>query len=69
MTKKLIASTAVALCLAGPSFADMDAAKAFLDSEIGDLSTLSRAEQEAEDYYLRQLLRRGPSRRAKTVLP
>ncbi|MGH1331324.1 MAG: ABC transporter substrate-binding protein [Paracoccaceae bacterium] len=34
--------------LATPSFAGMDEAKAFLDAEIGDLSTLSRAEQEAE---------------------
>ena len=34
--------------LAAPAFADMDAAKAFLDSEIGELSTLSRADQEAE---------------------
>ncbi len=34
--------------LCGPAFADMDAAKAFLDAEIGDLSTLTRADQEAE---------------------
>lgn len=34
--------------MAGPAFADMEAAKAFLDEEIGDLSSLSRAEQEAE---------------------
>jgi glycerol transport system substrate-binding protein len=34
--------------LAAPAFADMEAAKAFLDSEIGELSTLSRADQEAE---------------------
>jgi glycerol transport system substrate-binding protein len=34
--------------LTGPAWADMDAAKAFLDSEIGPLSTLSRADQEAE---------------------
>jgi glycerol transport system substrate-binding protein len=31
-----------------PAWADMEAAKAFLDAEIGDLSTLSRADQEAE---------------------
>jgi glycerol transport system substrate-binding protein len=37
-----------ALALAGPAWADMEAAKQFLDAEIGDLSTLSRAEQEAE---------------------
>ncbi|WP_181164565.1 ABC transporter substrate-binding protein [Amaricoccus solimangrovi] len=43
--------TAVALALAAmavPAWADMEAAKAFLDKEIGDLSTLSRPEQEAE---------------------
>jgi glycerol transport system substrate-binding protein len=34
--------------MSGPAWADMDAAKAFLDAEIGDLSTLSRADQEAE---------------------
>ncbi|NDV51451.1 MULTISPECIES: ABC transporter substrate-binding protein [unclassified Salipiger] len=44
-------STAMALALgllSGPAFADMEAATAFLDAEIGDLSTLSRADQEAE---------------------
>ena len=44
-------TTAMALALIAcgmPAFADMDAAKAFLDTEIGDLSTLSRADQEAE---------------------
>ena len=39
---------ALALMLGAPAWADMEAAKAFLDAEIGDLSTLSRAEQEAE---------------------
>jgi glycerol transport system substrate-binding protein len=34
--------------LSGPAFADMEAAKQFLDEEIGELSALSRAEQEAE---------------------
>jgi len=34
--------------LTQPAWADMDAAKQFLDAEIGDVSTLSRAEQEAE---------------------
>ncbi|OCX64707.1 ABC transporter substrate-binding protein [Thioclava sp. SK-1] len=34
--------------VSGPAFADMDAAKSFLDTEIGDLSSLSRADQEAE---------------------
>ncbi|MDO8984670.1 ABC transporter substrate-binding protein [Cypionkella sp.] len=44
-------STAIALALMAygmPAFADMEAAKAFLDKEIGDLSVLSRADQEAE---------------------
>ncbi|MCA3439178.1 MAG: carbohydrate ABC transporter substrate-binding protein [Rhodobacter sp.] len=44
-------STAMALALVAmgaPAWADMDAAKAFLDAEIGNLSTLSRADQEAE---------------------
>ncbi|SIN87165.1 ABC transporter substrate-binding protein [Vannielia litorea] len=39
---------AVALSLAVPAFAGMDEARAFLDAEIGDLSTLTREEQEAE---------------------
>ncbi|MCE6953242.1 ABC transporter substrate-binding protein [Cereibacter sphaeroides] len=44
-------STAMALALmalGAPAFADIEAAKQFLDAEIGDLSSLSRAEQEAE---------------------
>jgi len=44
-------STALALVLgllASPAFADMEAAKAFLDAEIGDMSTLNRADQEGE---------------------
>ncbi len=48
---RLRTSTAIALALmvtGVPAWADMDAAKAFLDAEIGDLSTLSRADQEAE---------------------
>ncbi len=51
MKLNLKSSTAVALALgmlSGPAFADMDAAKAFLDAEIGDTSVLSRADQEAE---------------------
>ncbi len=42
---------AVALCaltLSTSAYADMDAAKKFLDEEIGDLSSLSRADQEKE---------------------
>ena len=44
-------TTAMALALMAfgmPAFADMDAAKKFLDTEIGDMSTLDRAGQEAE---------------------
>jgi glycerol transport system substrate-binding protein len=36
------------LAMGAPAWADMDAAKAFLDAEIGALSTLDRAAQEAE---------------------
>ncbi|MFT6607176.1 MAG: glycerol transport system substrate-binding protein [Halocynthiibacter sp.] len=46
--KSTTAMGAMLAMLATPSFAGMDEAKAFLDAEIGDLSTLSRAEQEAE---------------------
>ncbi|MDR9483615.1 MULTISPECIES: ABC transporter substrate-binding protein [Sediminimonas] len=44
-------TTAVGMALAifaSPAFADMEAARAFLDEQIGDMSTLSRADQEAE---------------------
>jgi len=46
-----LSSTAIAFALAWmpmTAHADMAAAKAFLDAEIGDLSTLSRADQEKE---------------------
>ncbi len=48
MNLRLKTSTAALLILAGPAFADMNAARAFLDAEIGDLSVLTREEQEAE---------------------
>jgi glycerol transport system substrate-binding protein len=51
MKLKHKSTTAMMLALAmlsGPAWADMDAAKAFLDAEIGDMSALSRADQEAE---------------------
>ena len=50
MTKHLMgAASALALFAMGsPAFADMTAARAFLDSEIGELSSLDRAAQEAE---------------------
>jgi glycerol transport system substrate-binding protein len=51
MSLSLKSTTALALALGlvgMPAFAGMDEAKAFLDSEIGDLSSLSRADQEAE---------------------
>lgn len=44
-------TTAMALALmalGAPAWADIEAAKAFLDAEIGELSTLDRAAQEAE---------------------
>ncbi|MDX5400961.1 MAG: ABC transporter substrate-binding protein [Rhodobacterales bacterium] len=48
MSLRFKSTTAALLILAGPAFADMNAATAFLDAEIGDLSSLTRAEQEAE---------------------
>ena len=48
MNRLLTSTTAVVLALAGPAFADMEAARAFLDNEIDGMSTLTREEQEAE---------------------
>ncbi len=51
MNFNLRTTTAIALAMSlmgQVAHADMAAAEAFLDSEIGDLSTLSRADQEAE---------------------
>src|SRR5690606_29606445 len=50
MRRQILASTTAVVLLLGatPAFADMDAARAFLDAEIGDQSALSRADQEAE---------------------
>ena len=49
MRKKLFVSTALlAMALCGPAYAGMDEAKAFLDTEINGLSSLSRADQEKE---------------------
>lgn len=48
MNLKLLSTTAVLLALTGPAFADIEAARAFLDAEIGDQSVLTREEQEAE---------------------
>ncbi|SDZ17821.1 carbohydrate ABC transporter substrate-binding protein, CUT1 family [Jannaschia faecimaris] len=49
MNKIFTTTTALGLALFGaPAFADMDAARAFLDSEIGDMSSIDRAAQEAE---------------------
>lgn len=46
---KSTTAIALALMVTGvPAWADIEAAKAFLDAEIGDLSSLTRAEQEAE---------------------
>src|SRR3954447_9558193 len=45
----LTSTTAIVLFLGvGNAYAGMDEAKAFLDAEVKDLSTLSRADQEAE---------------------
>ena len=41
-------SAAMLLAMTGVAFADMDAARSFLDAEIGDMSALDRAAQEAE---------------------
>ncbi len=49
--KRTWMTSAAALTIAlatGPAFADMEAAKRFLDAEIKDLSTLDRGAQEAE---------------------
>ncbi|SLN74448.1 hypothetical protein ROJ8625_04061 [Roseivivax jejudonensis] len=51
MNVTLRSTTALAVALglmAGPAFADMEAAMEFLDSEIDGVTTLSREEQEAE---------------------
>jgi len=51
MNLTLKSTTALGLALtlmSGPAFAGMDEARAFLDSEIGDMSVLTREEQEAE---------------------
>ncbi len=51
MNFRLKSTTALAAALSMlsvPAFADMEAARAFLDAEIGDVSVLSRADQEAE---------------------
>ncbi len=46
---RTLSAMALALtALGAPAWADMEAARSFLDAEIGDLSTLTRAEQEAE---------------------
>jgi glycerol transport system substrate-binding protein len=36
------------MAMQAPAWADIEAARAFLDAEIGELSTLTREEQEAE---------------------
>ncbi len=50
MRRNLLGAAAAAalMATATPGHADMEAARAFLDAEIGDLSTLTREEQEAE---------------------
>ena len=51
MNLTLKSTTALALALSltgGAALAGMDEARAFLDAEIGDMSVLTREEQEAE---------------------
>ncbi|SCY68150.1 ABC transporter substrate-binding protein [Paracoccus tibetensis] len=48
MNLRLLSTTGVMLALSGPAFADIEAARVFLDAEIGDQSVLTREEQEAE---------------------
>ncbi|MEO1909103.1 MAG: ABC transporter substrate-binding protein [Paracoccus sp. (in: a-proteobacteria)] len=48
MNRRLLSTTAVLMALTGPAFADIEAARSFLDAEIGDQSVLSREDQEAE---------------------
>ncbi len=44
MRKHLLTTTAaMLLAMTGVAFADMEAAKKFLDTEIGDMSSLDRA--------------------------
>ena len=57
-----LTTTAMALALmATAAQADMDAAKKFLDEEIGELSTLDRAAQEGQPTPLQQALAQRPS--------
>ena len=46
--KSTTAMGAMIACMAMPAFADMEAAREFLDNEIAGLSVLDRAAQEAE---------------------
>ncbi len=49
MRRHLMTTTAlIVLAMTGAASAGMDEAKQFLDKEIGDLSSLSRADQEKE---------------------
>ncbi len=49
MRRHLLTTTAgLLLAMTASAYAGMDEAKTFLDKEIGDLSTLSRADQEKE---------------------
>ncbi len=48
MKRLLLSAAGLSMVWGMPAFADMDAAKAFLDNEIAGLSTLDRPAQEAE---------------------
>ena len=50
--KSTTAIGALVTLMSGPVWAGMDEAKAFLDNEIGGVSVLTRAEQEAEMQFL-----------------
>ena len=48
MRLRLTTAMALALMVASPALADMEAGKQFLDQEIGDMTTLSQADAEKE---------------------
>ncbi|MBC8131088.1 MAG: extracellular solute-binding protein, partial [Rhizobiaceae bacterium] len=48
-TQWMVSAAAIAIAIgSGPAFADMDAAKTFLDAEVKELSSIDRTAQEAE---------------------
>lgn len=59
--------TSLMRLMGGPARADMEASKAFADTEIGDLSTLSRADQEAEMQWFIDAAKPHAGREIKVV--